>query len=275
MQETVTETSQPLAWVDTHAHLDDERLRTHLPAVLNRAAGAGVSQVIAIGTTANDSSRLVQVAQATSGVFVAVGIHPNEAAEANDGDWFRITELTTQPRVVALGETGLDRYWDRTPFELQRVWFDRHLALARQHDLPVVIHCRDCQHDVLAQLLRHERPIRGVMHAFTGNRDEARAFLELGLLISFAGMITFTNKGLDALRDVAAQVPLDRLLVETDSPYLSPHPYRGQANEPARVVVTGERLAEIHGVSTSELARITTDNARRLFRLGSDDCLTS
>jgi TatD DNase family protein len=260
-------------WVDTHAHLSDGRLHSQLPDVLKRARHAGVSQVIAIGTTAADSALLARAAQAHPGVFGAAGIHPNDAAAASEQDWTSISDLVTQSCVVAVGETGLDRYWDRTPFEVQQFWFNRHLALAHDHDLPVVIHCRDCQRDIIELLRRNGRPIRGVMHAFTGSCEEADAFLALGLSISFAGMLTFTNKGLDSLRAVAASVPLDRLLVETDSPYLSPHPFRGQTNEPARVVLTGQRLAEIRGLSADELARITTANAGKLFRLPAGECL--
>ena len=137
----------------------------------------------------------------------------------------------------------------------------------------MVIHCRDCQRDLIEQMKALGRPVRGVQHSFTGTWDDARAFLDLGLHLSFAGMLTYTNKSLDALRDVAARVPLDRILVETDSPYLSPHPFRGQTNEPARVALTAQRLAEIRGLPAEELARITTDNARSLFRLPSDETL--
>jgi len=260
-------------WVDTHAHLGDRRLNSQLRDVLKRARAAGVAQVIAIGTTAADSAELAQLAQSQPGVFATVGIHPNDAATATGQDWSTISQLATQSCVVAIGETGLDRYWDRTPFDVQQEWFDRHLALAHQYDLPVVIHCRDSQRDIIGQLQRLGRLIRGVMHSFTGSSEDAEACLALGLSISFAGMLTFTNKDLDSLRAVAACVPLDRLLVETDSPYLSPHPFRGKTNEPARVVLTGHRLAEIHGLSDSELARLTTANARTLFRLPADELL--
>jgi TatD DNase family protein len=265
--------TNPAIWVDTHAHLGDRRLRSQLAAVLLRASGAGVAQVVAIGTTADDSAQLAKIAQDQPGVFAAVGIHPNDAAEASEQDWASIRQLVTQPYVVAVGETGLDRYWDRTPFSLQQVWFERHLELAHNHDLPVVIHCRDCQRDIIDHLKRQGHPIKGVMHSFTGTSEDAEAFLSLGLSISFAGMVTFTNKALDALRDVARRVPVDRLLVETDSPYLSPHPFRGQPNEPARVALTGQRLAQIHGLSEVEFARITTANARRLFRLTAAESL--
>ncbi len=136
-----------------------------------------------------------------------------------------------------------------------------------------MIHCRDCQRDLIEQMKGLGRPVRGVQHSFTGTWDDARAFLDLGLHLSFAGMLTYTNKSLDALRDVAARVPLDRILVETDSPYLSPHPFRGRTNEPARVVLTARRLAEVRGLPAEELARITTDNARSLFRLPTDQAL--
>jgi len=263
----------PAPLVDTHAHLDDKRLRADLEGVLDRAFRAGVMQIIAIGTTAATSAGVIELAQAHSGIFAAIGIHPNDAAEASHQDWRLIVDLIAQPGVVAIGETGLDRYWDRTPFEQQREWFDRHLSLAQENDLPVVIHCRDCQRDIIEQLRELRRPVQGVMHAFTGTWDDAEAFLDLGLHLSFAGMVTFTNKGLDSLREVAARVPLDRLLVETDSPYLSPHPVRGQTNEPARVNLTALKLAEIRSLSPGEIAQVSTANARKLFRLPSDKTL--
>jgi TatD DNase family protein len=261
--------------VDTHAHLDDERIRVDLEGVLNRADCAGVGQIIAIGTTAATSAAVVEFAQSYRGLYASVGIHPNDAAQAGRRDWPVITDLMNRPKVVAVGETGLDRHWDRTPFSEQQAWFDRHLRLAHEQDLPIVIHSRDCQSDIIEQLKALDRPVRGVMHAFTGTWDDAQAYLELGLHLSFAGTVTFTNKSLGPLRDVASRVPLDRLLVETDSPYLSPHPCRGQTNEPARVVLTASRLAEIRGISVAEFARITTINARRLFRLPEDGTISS
>ncbi|MEO6809403.1 MAG: TatD family hydrolase, partial [Isosphaeraceae bacterium] len=216
---------------------------------------------------AADSVSTIALTKGRLGVFAAVGIQPNHVAEAEPGDWERIVALAGEPGVVALGETGLDRYWKRTPFPLQQDYFDRHLALARERNLPVVIHCRDCEADIVAQLARQRGAIRGVLHSFTGNIDDARRFLDLGLHISFAGMVTFANKKLDALRDAARVVPLNRLLVETDSPYLSPHPFRGKSNEPARAAVTAACLADLRGLSLSELAEATTENARLLFGL--------
>jgi TatD DNase family protein len=244
-----------------------------LAGVLQRARAAGVVHIVAIGTGADDSSSVAALADAHPGVFAAVGVHPNDASSATARDWERVVELSDGRRVVAIGETGLDRYRDRTPFAVQQDWFARHLALGVERDLPVVIHCRESLQDIVTQLARLGRQVRGVLHSFTGDWDGARALLDLGLHLSFAGMLTFANKGLEPLRAVAARVPLDRLLVETDSPYLSPHPYRGQPNEPARVALTAAKLAEIHGLAVSELASITTANARELFRLAAVDVL--
>jgi TatD DNase family protein len=257
----------PIDLVDTHAHLQDPALAVDWDGLLARAETAGVRQVIAIGTTVADSVEAVVLAQRSQAVFAAVGIQPNHAAEAQPGDLDRIAELATLPRVVAIGETGLDRYWHYTPFAVQQTWFDDHLALAQTHGLPVVIHCRDCERDIIDQLTQLGRPVSGVLHSFTGTWDDAEAFLALGLHISFAGMVTFSNRKLDPLREVAARVPLDRLLVETDSPYLSPHPFRGQTNEPARVALTAQRIAELRGSTLPELATATSANARRLFGL--------
>ncbi len=255
------------AFIDTHAHLGDPRFEESLDQVLDRARLAGVVQIVAIGTTATDSARLVELAAMHRGIFVAVGVHPNHASAAGPNDWPAVAHLASRPGVVAIGETGLDRYWHDTPFPVQQEWLDRHLELAHSLDLPVVIHCRDAIQDCLEQFGRLSRQIRGVMHAFSGTWDDAQAFLEMGLHISFAGMITFTNKSLDPLRDAAARVPLDRLLVETDSPYLTPHPFRGKPNEPARVATTAERLAQIRDIPLERLAQHCTDNARLLFRL--------
>ena len=253
--------------IDTHAHLDDPALFAELDDVLARARLAGVNRVIAVGTTADSSAQIVEIAAKRPEVFAAAGIHPNHASEAVAGDWERIASLARLPRVVAIGETGLDRYRDHTPFPLQQDYFDRHLALAGELGLPIVIHCRNCEQDIITQLERLHRPILGILHSFTGDWDCAQAFLELGLHLSFAGMITFKNASLDALRSVAARVPIDRLLVETDSPYLSPHPFRGARNEPARVALVLERIAALRDLTVEELDRVTSENARKLFRL--------
>jgi TatD DNase family protein len=257
-----------LELIDTHAHLDDEQFRDDLPAVLERAAAAGVRQTVTIGTTAPTSAVCVSLAARYPALWASVGIQPNHAAQAGPADWDEVAALVTRERVVAVGETGLDRHWDYTPFPQQEDYFARHLELARRHRLAVVIHCREAEADVV-RLLRddYERhgPVKGVMHSFTGDLATAETCLALGLYLSFAGMVTYKNA--QALREVAARVPLDRTLVETDSPYLAPVPIRGQRNEPAHVVHTAACLAAVHRVEPAVVAEQTTRNARALFGL--------
>jgi TatD DNase family protein len=253
--------------VDSHAHLTDGRFATSLRLVLRDARAAGVTQVVTLATDAAQSRQVLDLASQHAGVHPGVGIHPNEVAGATEEDWRAVVELAARPTVVAIGETGLDRHWDSTPFPLQQEFFDRHLLLARTLGLPIVIHARDCLRELLDQLSRQPTPIRGVLHSFTGTWNEAVEGLGLGLHISFAGMVTFRNGSLDALREAASRVPSDRLLVETDSPYLAPHPMRGRRNEPAFVAHTAGKLAELRGISIRDLARSTTENARRLFAL--------
>ena len=255
--------------IDTHAHLDDERFQADLPDVLTRATEAGVGRTVTIATTAASSATCIQLAAAHPHILSAsVGIQPNQVAEAKAGDWDDVCRLVRQPGVVAVGETGLDRHWDFTPFAQQQDYFARHLELARRHNLAVVIHCREAEADTVRMLRgdfdRHG-PLRAVMHSFTGDLATAAACLEMGLYISFAGMITY--KSAQNLRDVAAKVPIERILVETDSPYLAPVPMRGKRNEPAYVVHTGQCLAGALGVTAAVLAQATTANARTLFKL--------
>lgn len=255
--------------IDTHSHLFDDRFRKDLPAVLERAAAAGVERVVCLGIDRESSIESVAIANRFPLVVAAVGIQPNSVAEAKPGDWEEVVRLAKgEPHVVAIGETGLDRYWDRTPFPLQEEYFARHIELARQLGKPFVIHCRDAEADVV-RVLRAEfdkhGPVRAVMHSFTGDRATAQACLDMGLFISFAGMVTYPSA--QNLRDVAKDVPLDRLLVETDCPYLAPQPVRGQRNEPRYVAHTAALLAEVKGVPVSELEEHTTRNARALFGL--------
>ena len=251
---------------DTHAHLDDARFAADLPAVLTRAAAAGVARIVTIGIDRATSEASVALARTHPQLAAAVAIQPNQAAEAGPDDFARIAELAADPLVVAVGETGLDRYWDRAPFELQEEFFVRHLALARRLGKPVVIHCRQAEADVVRVLTADfaaNGPVPGVMHSFSGDAATAAACLGLGLHVSFAGMVTY--KTAEPLRAVAATVPLDKLLVETDSPYLSPEPVRGKRNEPANVAHTLRRLAAVRGEDADVLAAATTANARRLF----------
>lgn len=251
---------------DTHAHLDDEQLSSDVVGVVERATAAGVSRILAVGTTAESSRNCLAHAMRFPRVWSSAGIHPNHAAEAHSGDWDDIVRLASEARVVALGETGLDLYWKDTPLPMQQDYFDRHIRLSQATGLPLVIHLRETAAEILAMLTeaRRRAPLAGIMHSFTGTSEQAAAFVDLGLHISFAGMVTFKKS--DELRAVIPRVPSDRLLVETDSPYLSPEPFRGKRpNEPARVIHTAECIAQARGVSLAELAGLTTRNSLALF----------
>lgn len=254
--------------VDTHAHLDEERFDADRPAVLERARAAGVGQMVTVATTAASSAANLALSNQYPELFATAGIHPNYAAKSPPEGWDSVVVLAADPRVVGIGETGLDRYWDDTPFPLQEDYFARHLELGRRTGKPVVIHCRDAEADVMRMLReafdRHG-PIRGVMHSFVGGPEMAEACRGMGLYLSFAGMLTYKNAV--ALRQTAAAQPLDRLLVETDSPYLAPVPVRGKRNEPAYVAHTAACLAEALGVPAETVAGRTTANARALFGL--------
>jgi TatD DNase family protein len=252
--------------IDTHAHLFDDRFGKDLPAVLDRAAKAGVERVVCLGIDLESSRASVEIANKHPLVVAAVGIQPNHVAEAKVGDWNEVVNLAEQwAQVVAIGETGLDRYWDRAPFALQEDYFNRHIELSRHLNKPFAIHCRDAEADVV-RVLREQStkgPLRAVMHSFSGDLATARECLEMGLYISFAGMVTYPTA--QNLRDVAKDVPLDRLLVETDCPYLAPQPVRGKRNEPAFVAHTAALLAQVKGVSVAEIEEHTTRNAKALF----------
>ena len=260
-----------MPYVDTHVHLDQEEFDADRDALLARSRQAGVEAIVCVGISADSSQAILRLAETCEGVYAAVGIQPNSSARAAADDWPRIVAMADHRRVVALGETGLDRYWDLAPFELQRDYFDRHLRLAAERGLPVVIHCRHAEADLLPMLraAAARGPLQGVLHAYSGDAATAAACLELGLYVSFAGMVTYKNKKFQPLRAVAATIPDDRILIETDSPYLVPEPLRGKQkpNEPAHVVYTAGCLAELRGVSVEQFAAQTTANARRLFGL--------
>lgn len=251
--------------IDTHAHLDSDEFRDDLEAVLERAAAAGVEAIVSVAVSAASAEAIVALADRRPQVFAAVGIHPNYVHEAAPNDWDRVVALVDHPRVTALGETGLDRHWDVAPFDLQQEYFARHLELSRRTGLPVIVHTRDCEADALAMIGEAARygPLRGVMHSFTGTPAAAAQYLEWGLFISFAGMTTFKKS--QELRDTARGIPADRILIETDSPYLSPHPLRGKRNEPANVALTAQVLADARGESLSDFVAQTSANARRLL----------
>jgi TatD DNase family protein len=254
-----------LRLIDTHAHLDELAFEPDRDEVLERARRGSVCAILTIGINADTSRRAVALAEKHADVFAVVGIQPNYVSQMQPDDWEVIESQAAHPRVVGIGETGLDRYWDYAPLDAQREWFERHLELARQVDKPFVVHCRDAEADVVEVLERSAQagPLRGVMHSFCGSSEVAARCVELGLHISFAGMLTYKRN--EALRATAATVPLERLLVETDSPYLAPVPHRGKRNEPAHVLETARVLAACRGVTLEEIAEQSTRNAISLF----------
>lgn len=256
-----------IEYFDSHCHLDPMRYGGDIEDVLQRARSAGVSRMTVIGTRAADSQAAVQLSEIEEGVSCAVGIHPNDVDEVDDNEWRRIQNLVESGKVSAIGETGLDWFRTVASKENQYLFFDRHIGLAQATELPLVIHTRDSIRDVLDTLSKatQQKPMTGVLHAFSGTAEEAVEAIELGFFIGFAGMVTFRSA--ESLREVAKTVPLDRLLIETDSPFLSPEPLRGRRNEPSHVVHTARCLANIRGETLESFAAATTANACRLFRV--------
>jgi TatD DNase family protein len=251
--------------VDSHCHLDFPDLASQREAVLARAKAAGVGLTVTISTRVRRIEEVLGIAEAHGQVYCSVGTHPHHAAEEPEVTVDELVGLASHPKVVAIGEAGLDYHYDNSPRADQEKGFRTHIDAARKTGLPLVIHARDADDDV-ARILE-EQTAQGtfpfVLHCFTGGADLARRGLALGGYVSFSGIVTFKNS--EALRDIARGVPLDRLLVETDAPYLAPEPLRGRTNEPANVVHTARRLAVVKGVSEDELARATTENFFRLF----------
>jgi TatD DNase family protein len=252
--------------IDSHTHIQGKEYAGDVEAVIARAREAGVEKIIAVGGAGDMSSNTEAVALAKTfpDIYATVGMHPHDAKDVGADELKKLKDLAAAPKVIAVGETGLDYYYDHSPRDVQRRVFAEFIHLARETGLPIVVHERDAAQDV-ADLLRAEGAgkLRGVIHCFTGNYEAACAYLDLGFYISFTGIITFKNA--DALRDVVRKVPLERMLVETDSPYLTPVPHRGRRNEPAYVRYVGETIASVKGLSLEEVARGTTQNVRELF----------
>lgn len=258
-------TDNTLILIDSHAHLSSRAFRDDAEAALQRARAAGVALVIDVGTEPEDWAASLALAGGDDSVRCVLGLHPNSASLWTDEVADRLAALIASPTVVGVGETGLDYYRLGAPAEQQKAAFINHLALARGTGLPVVIHARDAYEDILDILERDGGGTTGVMHSFAGGREQARRAVSLGYYISISGPVTYRSGR--NIREVAGEVSLDRLLVETDSPYLPPQPHRGRRNEPAHVALTAAAVAEARGISVAELATATTENACRLFGL--------
>ena len=256
-----------LTLIDSHAHLDFPQFDADRDAVLGRAREAGIVQVVNPGADLKSSHRAVALAERYAEIFAAVGVHPHDALTLTDETLSTLAQLADSPYVVAIGEIGLDYYRDLSPREQQRRAFSQQLALARSLELPVIVHVRDAHEDAMRILEREATGMRGVLHCFSGDLDVARRAIALGWYISVAGPLTYPNA--KRLRGVVSHLPVERLLVETDCPYLSPQPRRGKRNEPAHVRWVAEQLAETLGVPLDRVAEITSGNTRELFGLSS------
>jgi TatD DNase family protein len=258
-----------MTFIDSHCHIDGPEYDPDREEVIDRAQAAGVTTMLNVGTGDPGSGafeRAVELAEKNEGIYAAIGVHPHDAKLFDTAAEQRLLNLARQSkRVIAWGEIGLDYHYDHSPRDIQREVFRRQLRLARAEDLPVVIHSREADDETIA-ILREElndHPRAGVLHCFGGSLAMATAAMELGFYISFAGNLTF--KKAEDLRDVARELPLERLLIETDCPYLTPVPFRGKRNEPARVVETAGCLASLHGRELEEIGRITSENFAKLF----------
>lgn len=250
--------------VDTHCHLDYPPMSDDVAAALARAAAAGVERCLHIGCRPSAWAPALALAHAHPTVFCVLGIHPHDATAADPGTLAELTTLITDPRVVGVGETGLDYFYDRSPRDVQQAAMAAHLTIARAAGKPVVLHIRDAHADAWA-VVDAVPAVPGVVHCFTGTPDEARAWLDRGYFLSFSGIATFPAS--DALREAARICPADRILLETDAPYLAPVPVRGRKNEPANVAFTCMRLAAVRGEAPEALARATAANAAAVFGL--------
>ncbi|NJP39013.1 TatD family hydrolase [Alkalicoccus luteus] len=252
--------------IDTHVHLNADQFADDADEVIQRAKEAGVAKMVVVGFDTKTINLAMELIETYPFLYAAVGWHPVDAVDFDDDKLAWLEELTKHPKVVAVGETGLDYHWDKSPHDVQQEAFRKQIALAKKVKLPLIIHDREAHEDITAILQEEEAAeAGGIMHCFQGDEEMAKACLDMNFYISFGGPVTFKNAKLP--KEVAKIVPDDRLLIETDAPYLAPHPYRGKRNEPAYVKLVAEQLAELRGVTYEELAAQTTKNAEILFHL--------
>ena len=265
-------------YIDSHAHLDGPRFDPDRAEVIARARAAGVSTILAIGIGEGPSALdcAVKLAAQYPFIYATTGIHPHEASKATDADFVQLEKLARAPKVIACGEIGLDYYYDHSPRDIQKTVFIRQMEIARAAKLPIIIHCRDADEskdsgnawdDCLSLIDQHWKPtgLGGILHCFTSTWPHAKHALDMGFLISFAGNITFPKA--QPIRDAAKEVPLERMLIETDSPFLAPVPHRGRRNEPVFVKQVARQLGELRGLSTEEVGRQTASNFYNFFKL--------
>ncbi len=249
---------------DTHVHLNDKQFEEDLEEVIQRTKEAGVSNVVVVGFDRPTITRAMELVDGYDFIYAAVGWHPVDAIDMTDEDLNWIEKLAAHPKVVAIGEMGLDYHWDKSPKEIQKDVFRKQIKLAKKVKLPIIIHNREATADII-EILKEENAheVGGIMHCFSGSAEIAKECVEMNFYISLGGPVTFKNA--KKPKEVTAEIPLDRLLIETDCPYLAPHPFRGKRNEPAYVKLVAEQIAEIKEITYEEVAEATTRNAKKLF----------
>jgi len=251
-------------YFDSHAHYDDRRFDGDRNEALLSLAENGISNITNIGSDIKTSKKSVELAEKYDFVYAAVGVHPHEVKDMTDADLVTIADLSKHKKVVAIGEIGLDYYYDHSPRDAQRYWFKKQMKLSYDLRLPVIIHSRDATEDTI-KICRESKIHGGIIHCFSGSVETAKIYLDLGYHISFAGPVTFKNA--KSLPDVAKIVPDDRLLIETDCPYMAPEPHRGERNCSVYVKHVAEKIADLRGVSAEHIAKVTSDNAKKIFNI--------
>lgn len=250
--------------IDTHAHLDFEKLQDNIEQVLENSKAVGVEKIIIPGVTLEDTPKIINLIEKYDNLCGAVAVHPSEAKDWQEEYYEILKEYAQHDKVVAIGETGLDYHWDKTFNDTQQHVFRRHLELAEELNLPVIVHDRESHADVLA-ILKEYPNVKGVMHCFSGSAKFAMDCVKIGYYIALGGPVTFKNA--KDPKEVALQVPIEKLVLETDSPFLAPHPFRGKENDPSKIILVAETIAEIKNLSVEEVANITSQNAENLFSI--------
>lgn len=249
---------------DTHVHLNDDQFKEDIEEVIKRAQEAGVSNMVVVGFDRATITRAMELIEKYDFIYASIGWHPVDAIDMLNEDLAWIEELSSHPKVVAIGEMGLDYHWDKSPRDIQKEVFRKQIRLAKKVNLPIVIHNREATADIVDILKEeHAEAVGGIMHCYSGSPEVAKECLDMNFYISLGGPVTFKNA--KKPKEVAVEVPLDKLLIETDCPYLAPHPYRGKRNEPAYVKLVAEQIAELKGLTFEEVAVATNQNARKLF----------
>ncbi|MFK2826975.1 TatD family hydrolase [Bacillus sp. B190/17] len=251
---------------DTHVHLNAEQYNEDIEEVIKRAREAGVDHMIVVGFDRPTIEKAMELVETYDFLYASVGWHPVDAIDMTEEDLIWLKELAEHPKVVALGEMGLDYHWDKSPKDIQKAVFRKQIQLAKKVKLPIIIHNREATQDIV-EILKEEgaEEVGGIMHCFSGSVETARECVDMNFYISLGGPVTFKNA--KKPKEVAEDIPLEKLLIETDCPYLAPHPYRGKRNEPAYVKLVAQQIAELKGLSYEEVAQATTENARKLFKI--------